>query len=269
MTENNMQPGWDAYAGEYEAVHEPLTRQFASAALELVPVAAGQRVLDVAAGPGTLTVLAAERGANATGVDNSPRMIARLNARLSERGLAGADGRVMDAARLEFEDASFDAVFCVFGIMLFSDFRAALAEMARVTKAGGRVAIVMWNGLERMEHVLVWLRAVASAFPQFEPTPPPENWTILQNPDSLRRVMLEAGCSEVDVHTVVRHWQVESAAWFAGHADLSPAAEGLYRVLGPDARGAVQRALERQLRAQHGDGAFALAAEAHIAVGIR
>ncbi len=95
------------------------------------------------------------------------------------------------------------------------------------------------------------------------------NWTVLQNPGSLRRVMLQAGFSEVDIHTVVRHWQVESAAWFAGHADLSPAAEGLYRVLGPDARGAVRHALERQLRAQHGDGAFALAAEAHIAVGIR
>jgi hypothetical protein len=95
------------------------------------------------------------------------------------------------------------------------------------------------------------------------------NWTVLHNPGPLRRIMLQAGFSEVDIHTVVRHWQVESAAWCAGHADLSPAAESRYRVLGPDARGAVRRAVARQLRAQHGDAAFGLAAEAHIAVGIR
>ncbi len=269
MTASSALPGWDAYAALYEAVHEPLTRQFAAAALDLVPVGPGQRVLDVAAGPGTLTVLAASRGASTTGVDTSPRMIARLNARLSELGLRGEEGRVMDAARLDFPAASFDAVFCVFGIMLFADFRAALAEMARVTKPGGRAAVVMWNGLERMEHVQAWLAAVASAFPQFEPTPTPENWAVLQRPDALQRVIRQAGFSAVEIRTIARHWQVESPAWFAAHADLSPAAEGLYRMLGPDARGATRRELERQLAARHGDGAFALAAEAHIAVGIR
>lgn len=262
-------PTWDDYAADYELVHEPLTGQFAAAALAHVPVAAGQRVLDVAAGPGTLAVLAAAAGAAATGIDSSPRMIARLSSRLREAGHAGSQGLVMNAQRIDFADAAFDAVFCVFGIMVIPDYRAALAEMARVTKPGGRIAVVMWNGLDRMEHVQVWLRAVAAAVPQFQPTPPPESWTVLQNGASLRRLIEEAGYAAVDIHTERRWWDVPSPAWFAGHADLSPAAESLYRALGSNARTAVRRELEHQLRRRYGDGPFRLAAEAHIAVGLR
>ena len=262
-------PTWDDYAGLYETVHEPLTRQFAAAALQHLPLRSGERVLDVAAGPGTLAMLAAARGADVIAIDTSPRMIARLNERVRESGLNRVDGRVMDGSHLAFADASFDAVFCVFGIMLIPDYRAALAEMGRVTKPGGRVAIVMWNGLERMAHVQAWLRAVAAAFPQFKPTPPPESWTVLQDAASLRRAMETAGFATTVVDTETRWWEVTSPAWFAAHADLSPAAEILYRSLGPDARGQVRRELERQLRERHGEAPFRLAAEAHIAVGRR
>jgi SAM-dependent methyltransferase len=268
MTDDN-EPRWDHYAAEYETVHEPLTRQFAEAALDAVPVAAGERLLDIATGPGTLALLAARRGAAVTGVDISPRMIARFNDRLVDAGFAGASGRIMDGARLDFADSSFDAVFCVFGIMLFADFRGALAEMARVTRPGGRAAIVMWNGLDRMEHVQVWLRAVAYAFPHFQSTPPPPTWAILQEPASLARILGEAGFAAVDIRTARREWRVPSPAWFAAHADLSPAAESLYRSLGPGARERVRRILEEQLQARFGDRPISLAAEANIACGTK
>jgi ubiquinone/menaquinone biosynthesis C-methylase UbiE len=269
MSDNIAPPSWDDYAGVYEAVHEPLTRQFATAALERVPVRAGDRVLDIAAGPGTLAMLAAARGAEAIAIDASPRMITRLQERVRESGLVRVEGRIMDATRLAFEDARFDAVFCIFGIMLIPDYRAALAEMARVARPGGHVAVVMWNGLERMEHVQVWLRAVAAAFPQFKPAPPPESWTILQDAEALGRTIETAGFASATIRTETRWWEVASPAWFAAHADLSPAADMLYRGLGPEARGRVRRELERQLRERHGDGRFRLAAEAHIAVGMR
>lgn len=262
-------PSWDDYAGLYEAVHEPLTRQFAAAALQRVPLRRGERVLDIAAGPGTLAMFAAARGAEVIAIDTSPRMIARLQERVRENGLSRVEGRVMDGSHLAFPDASFDAVFCVFGIMLIPDYRGALAEMARVTKSGGRVAIVMWNGLERMEHVQTWLRAVAAAFPSFTPTPPPESWTVLQDAQSLRRAVESASFATTTVETETCWWEVRSPAWFAAHADLSPAADLLYRGLGPDARGQVRRELERQLREHHAEAPFRLAAEAHIAKGRR
>jgi ubiquinone/menaquinone biosynthesis C-methylase UbiE len=266
---HSIAPTWDDYAGLYEAVHEPLTRQFAAAALQRAPLRSGERVLDVAAGPGTLAMLAAACGAEVSAIDTSPRMIARLQERVRESGLGRVEGRIMDGSHLAFADASFDAVFCVFGIMLIPDYRAALAEMGRVTKPGGRVAIVMWNGLERMEHVQTWLRAVSAAFPSFAPTPPPESWTVLQDALSLRRIMESAGFATTTVETETCWWEVPSPAWFAAHADLSPAADILYRSLGPDARGRVRWELERQLRERHGEAPFRLAAEAHIAVGRR
>ena len=269
MSQERSPPSWDDFAADYETVHEPLTRQFAAAALGRVPLGPLDSVLDVAAGPGTLAILAAACGAAVTAIDTSPGMIARLNDRLREGGHVGSAGRVMDAVRLAFEDRSFDAVFCIFGIMVIPDYRAALAEMARVTKPGGRAAVVMWNGLDRMEHVQVWLRAIGAVYPQFRPTPPPESWTMLQNAHSLRGVIEAEGYAEVSVETETRWWNVPSPAWFARHADLSPAAESLYRSLGGDARSAVRRELERQLHARFGDGPFRLAAEAHVVVGRR
>jgi ubiquinone/menaquinone biosynthesis C-methylase UbiE len=269
MADAAAPPTWNDYAADYESVHEPLTQQFAKAALDRVPVAAGQEVLDVASGPGTLALLAARAGAAVIAIDNAPGMIARAGARLREHGHAGSAARVMDVARLDFADARFDAVFCVFGIMVVPDYRAAFAEMARVAKPGGRAAIVMWAGLERMQHVQVWLRAIADAFPQFQPAPPPASWLVLQEAASLARLIADAGFAEVEVRTETRWWDVASPAWFARHADLSPAAESLYRTLGPDARSAVRRCLEAELRRRHGDGSFRLAAAAHIAVGLR
>lgn len=269
MIEGSAQPTWDDYAPDYEAVHEPLTGQFARAALNFVPVGPEDRVLDIAAGPGTLAVLAAEGGAAVTAIDNSQRMVARLKERLHQNHHARCEAHVMDAAQLRFADASFDAVFCIFGIMVMPDYRAALAEMARVTKHRGRVAVAMWNGLDRMEHVQVWLRAVAAAYPEFRPGLAPENWVVLQDSASLRHLLESAGFGDVTVHTETRRWNVVSPAWFARHGDLSPAAEALYRSLGSASRAAVRTELERQLGARYGHGPFRLAAEAHVAVGRR
>lgn len=107
------------------------------------------------------------------------------------------------------------------------------------------------------------------ACPQFQPSPPPPSWAVLQDATSLRRAIQAAGFADVTVHTETCQWDVVSPAWFARHGDLSPAADALYRSLGPEARPVVRRELERQLRERHGDGRFQLAAEAHIAIGLR
>ncbi len=268
MSDSGTQPSWNDYAAEYETVHEPLTGQFAAAALAHLPVSAGQRVLDIAAGPGTLALLAARASALVVATDASPRMVERAAARLRDAG-AAAETHVMDATRLDFAASAFDAVFCVFGIMVIPDYRAALAEMARVTRPGGGAAVVMWHGLEHMEHVQVWLEAIAAAFPSFEPTPPPANWRVLQDPNSLAALMREAGFARVESHLETCWWEVASPAWFARHADLSPAAAMLYRTLGHEACATVRRVLEVRLRDRHGDGPFRLAAQAHIVVGRR
>lgn len=103
----------------------------------------GQRVLDVASGPGTTALLLAEAfGVQVDGVDLGETAVARAAAAAAERGLDGqVRFQVGDAERLPFADATFDAVICECAFCTFPAKRVAAAEFARVLRPGGRVGL--------------------------------------------------------------------------------------------------------------------------------
>jgi SAM-dependent methyltransferase len=103
-------------------------------------VGPGRRVLDLATGPGFVAAAAAERGASVVGVDLSPAMIALASERHPH--LTFREG---DAENLPFDDATFDAVVCNFGLGHFPDAPRAVAECVRVLVPGGRLAVSWWN----------------------------------------------------------------------------------------------------------------------------
>jgi len=100
----------------------------------------GERVLDVACGTGTSTAALAKRGAEVVGIDFSAGMIAE--ARRRHPALEFATG---DAQALPFGDGGFDAVTVSFGLRNFADPHAALAEMHRVLRPGGRVVVTEFS----------------------------------------------------------------------------------------------------------------------------
>ena len=104
---------------------------------------AGDRVLDIASGPGaTAFLLAADFGVNVDGVDLGEQSVATANARAATEGLADQVAfHVGDAERLPFDDDTFDAIVCECAFCTFPDKPTAAAEMARVLKPGGRVGI--------------------------------------------------------------------------------------------------------------------------------
>jgi arsenite methyltransferase len=116
-----------------------LTRRLARL-LELGP---GERVLDVASGPGTTAFLLAEEfAANVDGVDLGERSVARAREAAAARGLEShARFRVGDAERLPFDDGTFDALVCECAFCTFPDKATAAAEFARVLRSGGRLGI--------------------------------------------------------------------------------------------------------------------------------
>jgi SAM-dependent methyltransferase len=105
---------------------------------------AGWRVLDVATGSGNAAIAAARLGVQSVGVDYVPSLLERAGTRAAAEGLAVelVEG---DAEALPFPDASFDAVTSVFGSMFAPDHERVAAELLRVTRPGGTIALASWT----------------------------------------------------------------------------------------------------------------------------
>ena len=124
----------------------PLSRRLEPAARELADacaVSAGQEVLDVAAGDGNFALACAREGASVVALDFAPIMVERGRAR-SEREGYEIDWVEADAEELPFEDARFDCVGSVFGIMIAPRPERVAGELFRVARPGSTVGLVAW-----------------------------------------------------------------------------------------------------------------------------
>ena len=112
--------------------------------MERQPLQPGAHVLDVACGTGNLAVLAARRGCVVSGLDIATNLIDQARTRAAAEGLV-ADFREGDAEALPFADCQFDLVVSMFGVMFTPRPNVATAELLRVTRPGGRIALANWT----------------------------------------------------------------------------------------------------------------------------
>jgi SAM-dependent methyltransferase len=99
-------------------------------------------VLDVACGPGIVACAAALQGGHVTGIDITPAMLAQARERQRALKLHNLDWRLGDASRLPFEAGTFDVVLTRYSFHHMTDPGAALREMRRVCRKGGRVVVI-------------------------------------------------------------------------------------------------------------------------------
>jgi SAM-dependent methyltransferase len=188
-----------AAAAAYEDLHVPaLFAEWAPRVADAARIGPSDRVLDVACGTGVLAREAAARvGAHGAvaGVDPDAGML-----EIARRRAPHVAWRAGTAETLPYPDAAFDAVVTQFGLMFFADRVAALREMVRVLAPGGRMAIAVWDELERSVPyaTLVALLERTVGRPAADALRAP---FALGDPSALRALFAEAGLRDTRITT--------------------------------------------------------------------
>jgi SAM-dependent methyltransferase len=159
--------------GRYERVAAGLLPA-AAVVVDHASPRAGERVLDIGCGSGNATLLAAERGAHAIGVDPAERLLEVGRAQAAGRGLE-VEFVAASAEALPVADDAVDVVVSVFGVIFASDPARAVAEIARVIRPRGRIAFSAWIPSGPVFEVLR-MRREAMAAAGAPPAPPPFPW---------------------------------------------------------------------------------------------
>jgi ubiquinone/menaquinone biosynthesis C-methylase UbiE len=189
---------WDLVAEGYVAENLKSFEAFAREALRLAPPDGGD-VLDVAAGPGSLSLLAAPGARRVFAVDFAEAMLSQLRARAAAAAITNVETQAGDGQALPFEDARFDAAYSMFGLIFFPDRAKGLRELARVLRPGKRAVVSAWVPSARIPLFKALFAAMKAASespgPKAPDAPPP-----LGTSEEMRAELLAAGFRTVDVH---------------------------------------------------------------------
>jgi SAM-dependent methyltransferase len=194
---------WTERMERYAQRSAPKLRPFAAALVTLLPPPIGGRILDVATGTGLVAVEAANRlgpGGSVLATDFLPGWEPYVRKTASEAGATNITFAAMPAEALDLPDASFDVVYCQFGLMFVPEPVRALREMRRVMRPGGRIGIVVWSVPEKVGLFLV-SRIVGPALPPVAGEAPPSPMSM-GAPGLIEGLIAEAGLREIVTNRV-------------------------------------------------------------------
>lgn len=179
-------------AGDFDAV-VPFIWEAGTAAADAAACGPGDRVLDIAAGSGNAAIQAAMKGADVVASDLTPELFAPGRRRASENGVE-LEWVEADAEDLPFEDASFDVALSTFGIMFAPRHSVAAAELARVVRPGGRIALCSWRPAGFIGEMFKTIAGFMNPPPP--PEGPPVRWGTEEGAHALLDDAFEIRCEE-------------------------------------------------------------------------
>lgn len=192
--------GWNVAVDAYESSWEEQLKPAQDRMLEMAALESGHRVVDVACGTGLVTFPALEAiGSEGVivGTDIAEKMVVAAEDIAAREGYENARFERMDAEKLTLPDASFDVALCGLGLMYFPSPVAALQEMRRILRDGGRASVAVWGQRSRCGWAeifpIVDARVETDVCPLF---------FQLGTGDALAAAMEEAGFENVEVERI-------------------------------------------------------------------
>jgi SAM-dependent methyltransferase len=205
------------------------------AMVESLDLQPGQRVLELAAGPGDTGFMAAELvqpGGTLISSDGAEPMIEVARRRAAEAGIDNVEFRQLELEWIDLDTASVDAVLVRWGIMLAVDPEAAAREIRRVLRAGGSAALAVWDARERNPWATIPGRALVELGHAEPPDPDVPGPFALSAPGALAEVLEDAGFTEVEVSEVEVSRRYDTVAEMVEEsADVSPSFSSTFRGL--------------------------------------
>lgn len=237
-------------------IHEWLVRRLAPRA--------GQRIIEIAAGPGDTGFLIAPMlgDGRLVSTDLSPSMLAAAQKRGAELGMTNVDFRLLDAQAMDLPDASFDGAVCRWGYMLMPDPAAAFHETKRILVPGGRLAFAVFTSPDKNPFASVPAKILIEM--GLLPSPSAA-WTpgilALADRTRLESLVREAGFMNLEIEPVAMTWTFRDVDDYWRFLIELTALGPLVRSLPDDARTRFRETLEERLRPFVRDGRVDLPSE--------
>jgi ubiquinone/menaquinone biosynthesis C-methylase UbiE len=160
----------------------------------------GASVLDVGCGTGASALWAAAKVApegQVIGVDLAERLLDIARRKARQRNLHNVEFRKGDMGLLTFRNGSFDAVVCVFAVFFVTDMVSQVAELWRLVRPGGQLAITTWGPRMWEPASAAWWAAVQRYRPDLVPASSP--WARVTSPGALHQLLVESGIADVQI----------------------------------------------------------------------
>jgi len=208
---------YNAAADFFDASALSFWDYFGRRTIELASLSNGSLVLDICCGSGASALPAAEAvgpEGNVIGVDLAKELLELARTKAIQRRLGNVEFEIGDMLSMRFPVASFDAVVCVFGIFFVPDMARAASELWSRIRSGGTLAVTTWgrNFCEPANHAF-W-RSIKNVRPDLHKGFNP--WDRIDNPESLRKILDDAGVESPKISAENRLHPINSAEdWWA------------------------------------------------------
>jgi SAM-dependent methyltransferase len=223
--------GWEKRADEVRALGMPVSAWM----IDHLALQPGERVLELAAGPGDTGFLAAELiepGGTLISSDATEAMLEIARGRARQMGIDNVEFKQLQLEWIDLETASVDAILCRWGVMLILDPAAAATEMRRVVRPGGRVALAVWDDARENPWATIPGRALVELGHSEPPDPDAPGMFSLAAPGALSGLLEGAGFVDVVLDAVdISREYTGLADYIAEVVDLSGIFSGIFKDL--------------------------------------